>query len=621
MKEADSSEKLFAEFPPITKEQWKEKALADLKGGDFDKKLVWRTFEEIDLQPFYTKDDLKSLDYLKRFQHCALNNSDPAKGPAAWSNIERIAVEEVATANKTAIEALANGADGLLFDLAGKEHIDIGKLLNNILPLHCSVSFIADRNAAKLIKGYFTYESVNHIETARLKGSLNYDPIKNFALKGEMASDGFDILREIIEITEDAANFYGITINGKHFLDAGASLVQELAFSLSVAVEYIDRLTDLGLLPEQVMKNMAFSMGIGTDYFPQIAKLRALRVLFYKIAETYGFTDFHPGDLHIHSVSSAWTKTIYDPYVNMLRNTTEAMSAILGGCNALTIAPYDEHFETPTPFSKRISRNISAILKEESFFDKVADPGAGSYYIESITDKIIEKSWELFREIESEGGFMHGFRSGMIQERIRQTRDTKLERIAQRREVYVGTNKYPNTNEQLDPDEIYKENFDKENMELLVPVNGAVEFEQMRLKTDAYSKRTGRRPMVYLALIGDNPAMRTARAQFSGGFFGCGGFGVIEGEVTENVKETVKKALEHNAEITVICGADEDYPVLGVRFARHFRESRKDGLLIVAGNPKDAIEDLITAGIDDFIHIRTNLLDALTDFQDKLNIN
>ncbi len=621
MKEVNASEKLFAEFPSLTREQWREKALADIKGADFDKKLVWKTLEGFDLQPFYTRDDLKDLKYLKNFQHSTLNDTGLPAGPAAWSNIEKIVVEEAVSANKDAVEALNSGADGLLFDLTGKEHIDIGKLLNNILPLHCSVSFIADRDAARLIKGYFTYESENHLETAGLKGSLNYDPIKNFVLKGEMASDGFDILREIIEITDVADKFYSLTVNGKHFSDAGAGLVQELAFSLSAAVEYIDRLTDLGLSPDQVMRNMAFSVGIGTDYFPEIAKLRALRVLFFKIAETYGFKEFHPGDLHIHSVSSAWTKTVYDPYVNMLRNTTEAMSAILGGCNALTIAPYDEHFEMPTLFSKRISRNISSILKEESCFDKVADPGAGSYYIENITDKIIEKSWELFREIESEGGFMHGFRSGKIQERIRQTRDSKLERAAQRREIFVGTNKYPNTDEQLDADRINKEDFDKENIEVLVPANGAIEFEVMRLKTDAYSKRTGRRPMVYLALIGDNPAMRTARAQFSGGFFGCGGFGIIDGEIVGSNDEAVKKALEHNAAITVICGADEEYPTRGVEFARKFRTSKNDGLLIVAGYPKDAMEELQAAGVDDFIHIRTNLLDALKKFQDQLNIN
>ena len=620
MKEGHSSEKLFTEFSPVSGAQWKEKALADLKGADFDKKLVWKTDEGFDLQPYYSREDLKGLEYLRNFHHSTLNTSDKQAGPLLWKNIERIAVEDAASANKAAIEALNSGADGLMFDLTGKEHIDIGKLLNNILPLHCSVSFMADRDAARLIKGYFTFESENHIETARLAGSLNYDPIKNFTLKGQMADDGFAILKEIIGITDVARHFYGLTVNTKHLTDAGATLVQEVAFGLNIAVEYIDRLSDMGLSTGQVMKNMAFFMGIGTDYFPEVAKLRAMRVLFYKIAESYGLKNFRPGDLHIHSVSSAWTKTIYDPYVNMLRNTTEAMSAILGGCNALTISPYDEHFESPTPFSKRISRNISNILKEESFFDKVADPAAGSYYIENITDKIIEKSWELFREVEAEGGFMESFRAGNIQSRIIEKRDDKLDKAARRREIYVGTNQYPNVKEQLDTDKIHKGSFTRKAPQVLNPVNGAVEFELLRLKTDEFSKKTGRRPLVYLAPIGNNPAMRTARVQFSGGFFGCGGFGIIDGEITDSVDEAVKKALEQDAEITVICGSDEDYATIGVEFAEKFRDKNADGLLVVAGYPKEALEALKAAGVNDFIHIRTNLLESLKNFQTQLNI-
>ena len=620
MKEVISSENLFSEFPKVSKEQWKDKTLADLKGADFDKKLVWRTLEGFDLQPYYTREDLKDVSYLKRFESSTLNMEDGSQGPRYWVNREKIVVDDAESANKEAIGALNSGADGLIFDLTGKEGIDIKKLLNNILPLHCSVSFMADRDAAKLIKEYFTYESENHTEISQLFGSINYDPIRNLTLNGKMADDGFKVLKEIIEVTDAADRFYGLTINSAQFQNSGSSLVQELAFSLNMAIEYIDRLGKLGIPAEKVIRNMEFSMAVGTNYFLEIAKLRSLRILFYKIAESYGITDYDPGTLNIHSISTGWTKTVYDPYVNMLRNTTEAMSAIIGGCNAITIAPYNDNFERPTKQSKRISRNVSNMLKEESYFDKIVDPSAGSYYIENITDEIIKKAWSLFIDVEKEGGFIQAFISGKIQNQIKETRNSRSKLARQRREIYVGTNQYPNTNERLDPEKIKMPFPATGEIEVLLQENGASEFEMLRLATDAYARQNGQRPKAYLSLIGPNPTMRTARAQFSAGFIGCGGFEIVDGIITESIEDAVQKAFDQNAEITVICGSDEDYATLGIEFAKKFKKAKKDGILAAAGYPEDALDDLKKAGVDEFIHLRADIITTLTSFQQKLNI-
>ncbi|MCK5207219.1 MAG: methylmalonyl-CoA mutase, partial [Cyclobacteriaceae bacterium] len=347
---------------------------------------------------------------------------------------------------------------------------------------------------------------------------------------------------------------------------------------------------ELGISAEMVIRNMEFCLPVGTDYFLEIAKLRTLRILFYKIAESYGLSEYDPGSLNIHSVSSSWTKTVYDPYVNMLRNTTEAMSAVIGGCNALTISPYNENFEQPTELSKRISRNVSNILKEESYFDKIVDPSAGSYYIENITDELVQKAWQLFTEVEKEGGFINSFTSGKIQSRVKKTREKRLTLAAQRRKIFVGTNQYPNTKEQLDPE---KSNVISEDgaIDVLKQENGASEFETLRLTTDRFAKKTGKRPKAYLALIGNNPTMRTARAQFCGGFIGCGGFDIIDGIVTQSNEEAINKALDQKAEITVICGADDDYTTSGIEFAKKFREADKDGILVLAGYPTDSLED------------------------------
>lgn len=620
MKEKKSNEHLFSEFPKITKDKWKEKILVDLKGADFDKKLVWKTLEGFNLQPYYTSEDIIDLEYLRKFQCSALNMEDGSQGSRYWVNREKIVVKNADAANKDAIKALNSGADGLIFDLTENGRIDIRKLLNNILPLHCSVSFIADRNAAKLIKGYFTYESESHIETSQLFGSINYDPIRNLTLKGKMADDGFKVLKEIIEVTNVADRFCGLTVNSSQFQNSGSNIVQELAFTLNVAVEYIDKLGELGIEPEKVIRNMEFSMAVGTDYFKEIAKLRALRILFFKIAESYGLSNYDPGDLRIHSISSLWTKTVYDPYVNMLRNTTEAMSAVLGGCNSLTISPYNENYMTPTELSKRIARNVSNILKEESYFDKVVDPSAGSYYIESITNELVKNVWKLFTDIESSGGFINNFLSGTIQSKIKESRSTRLKLVSQRREIFVGTNQYPNTNEQVDPDKISNTIFEIGDVEVLKPENGAKELETLRLATDSFSKKMGERPKAYLALIGDNPTMRTARAQFSSGFIGCGGFEIIDGTVTQTTEKAISNSLEQNAEITVICGSDEDYAKIGIEFVEKFRSTNKEGILVIAGYPKDSLEDLSKAGVDTFIHMRADLISTIKSFQQKLNI-
>jgi methylmalonyl-CoA mutase len=489
MKEVKSSVKLFSDFPETSKAQWKDVVIGDLKGADFDKKLVWKTLEGFDLQPYYTADDLSGLDYLKKFEGCTINIQDGSQGPRYWVNREKIVVENALEANSLAIEALNSGADGLVFDLTGKENVDIKLLLNNILPLHCSVSFIADRNAAKLIKGYFTYESENHIETSQLFGSLNYDPLRNLILKGKMAEDGFKILKEIIEVTDPSDRFYGFTVNGNQFQNAGSSLVQELAYCMNMAVEYIEQLGSLGVSAEKVIRNIEFSMAVGTDYFLEIAKLRALREFFYKIAESYGIKNYDPGTLSIHSVSSLWTKTIYDPYVNMLRNTTEAMAAIIGGCNALTIVAYDDIFAKPTPFSKRISRNVSNMMKEESYFDKVADPSAGSYYIENITDQMVKKAWELFTESK---------RKAVICLRLRQEKsrkpsgkhETNAFHLRAAGSIFVGTNQYPNAKEQL----IRQRWWQPVNSDAEVfprPV-GLPSLKCLRLNTDTFTKKTGK---------------------------------------------------------------------------------------------------------------------------------
>lgn len=334
----------------------------------------------------------------------------------------------------------------------------------------------------------------------------------------------------------------------------------------------------------------------------------------------YEVKEFHPKDIKIHCESSVWTKTIYDPYVNMLRNTTEAMSALLGGCNSLSISAFDELFSIPTDFSKRISRNISNLLKDESYFDKVSDPAAGSYYIEELTDKLVESSLEIFKELESNGGFVHSFENGRIKALIDASRCKKHDLISKRREVFIGTNQYPNTSESIDTEEVMiKMGNEVDGSNLLQQSRGAIQFEKLRLATDNFIKENGedKRPRVFLSLIGDNKIMRKARATFSSGFFGCAGFKVIESSPSPDLFKAVNKAIESKSDIVVMCGADDDYLSSGVDYAKAFK-ANSEGILVIAGNPADKIEELKEAGVSEFINLRTNLIDSLSSFQNQL---
>ncbi len=617
-----SSEKLFAEFPDVYKEAWKEQAIADLKGADFDKKLVWNTLEGISLQPYYDQADLNTLDYLKKFENCFVNTSDGTQGLRAWANLETIRVEDEAEANTIALEALNAGADGVLFDITDKPGADLKILLRNIALLHASIGFIVNAKATELVQAYFASDALQDRSVQGLMGSIHYDPIYHYITEGQSLDGAFESLQSLIDYSDQAEHFYGLTVKSAAFLDAGSNTVQELAFTLAMAVEYIDRLTELGVPAEKIFRNLQFSMATGTTYFFEIAKLRALRVLVYQVAKAYGLDSFNPGTIPIHSHSAIWTKTIFDPYVNMLRNTTEAMSAIIGGCNSISIAPYNERFARPTALARRIARNVSVMLKEESYLNKVADPSAGSYYIETITDQLVSKAWELFKEIEAKGGFLRAFDQGEIKNRVDAVKNERMKLISSRREVLVGTNQYPNLKERMDPDSVVHAAQQPGAANLLKPHSAAQEFETLRLDTERFVKKHGeeKRPKVYLTPVGNNAAMRTARAMFSSGFFGCANFEVVEGTPSESLDETLEKAMIYNADIYVICGSDDDYATLGKEIAASFKKQKSDRQLVLAGYPADIVEELKAAGFDAFIHLRTNLIDSLRDFQKKLNV-
>ena len=315
-----------------------------------------------------------------------------------------------------------------------------------------------------------------------------------------------------------------VTVAGQTFGNSGSTIVEELAFTLSAGHDYLVRLMDAGLDVDAAARKLRFSFSVSSNYFMEIAKFRAARMLWANIVKGYGPAKNCACKMQIHAETSRWNQTVYDPYVNMLRGTTEAMSATIAGVHSLEVTPFDTSFENPTEFSKRIARNVELLLKNESHFDQVVDPAGGSYYVENLTQSIAAEAWKLFLEIEEKGGYTEAYKAGLIVERIKASAAAKDKNIATRRQTLLGANQYPNFTE-VAGKEITAESVTRKQAEgnVLVPYRGAMAFEEMRLHVD----RSGKEPKAFMLTCG-NLGMARARSQFSCNFFACAGIKVID---------------------------------------------------------------------------------------------
>ena len=316
--------------------------------------------------------------------------------------------------------------------------------------------------------------------------------------------------------------------------------------------------------------------------------------------------------MQIHAETSKWNQTVYDPYVNMLRGTTEAMSAAIGGVYSLEVTPFDASFENPTEFSKRIARNVELLLKHESHFDQVVDPAGGSYYIENLTQSIAAEAWKLFLEIEEKGGYTEAYKAGFIAERIKASAAAKDKNIATRRQILLGANQYPNFTE-VAGKEITAESVTRKQAEgnVLVPYRGAMAFEEMRLHVD----RSGKEPKAFMLTCG-NLGMARARSQFSCNFFACAGIKVIDNTYFKSIEEGVKAALESKAQIVVVCASDDDYAEAAPKIKELLCGK---AILVVAGAPACAPE-LEAQGITNFINVKSNVLETLKFYLKEMGI-
>lgn len=619
--------KLFSEFAPTTTQEWMDKITSDLKGADFNRKLVWRTNEGFDVQPFYRLEnmsELKNLDvYPGDFPYVRGNKKDNNN----WFIRQDIVVKDIKAANEKALDIMQKGVDSLGFILDEKADYtkeDIKALLDNIVLDCVELNFVCGCKSGKILSFIKELASEQGIDTAKIYGGVDLDPLGYITLKGKFCcgteEQVFDIVKDTVVAAQGMDSFKVVEVSGKHFNNAGSSIVEELGFSLAAGVEYLTQLTERGINIEDVAPKVRFSFGTGSKYFMEVAKLRAARYLWSQIVKAYEPKNDDVCKMNIHAETSEWNKTIYDAHVNMLRTQTEAMSAVLGGVDSFTVKPFDSILDSTDAISERIARNQQILLKEESHLGKVADPTGGSYYVEELTQSIADAAWNLFLEVQAKGGFVSALKEGFIQNTISNTAEARNKAIATRKENLLGTNIFPNFTEAKE-NHICSCKLEAKDMkeegavvETLKTYRGAQPFEALRLKTDEYALKNDR-PLVQMFPIG-NLNMRKARAQFACNFFACAGFAVQDHNGFTTIEEGVKVCKENNAKIVVICSSDDEYATIAPEV---FESLNKEAIVVVAGAPACA-EDLKAKGITNFVHVKNNVLEELRRYQAELGI-
>ncbi|MDR2627176.1 MAG: methylmalonyl-CoA mutase small subunit [Dysgonamonadaceae bacterium] len=632
---------LFSEFPPGSTEAWMEKITADRKGADFEKKLVWKTNEGFNVRPFYRSEDIQDLKTI---------TSPPGEFPFVrgtgknndWYVRQDIETSDVEAANKKALDILNKGINSLGFDiprnLVSAENINI--LLAGIHAESVELNFkTCACKSPELVKGIVACLKSKSYDLTKCAGSVNMDFIGPILREGCIVEDAAAQMAEAVNASRELRMFRVIGVNAYLFNNAGSYITQELGYALAWGNDVLAKLIEKGVDPSLAAKKIKFNFGTGSNYFMEIAKFRAARLLWAKIVNAYAPKCLNPhcpcttkegicrcaSKMNIFAQTSTFNQTIYDAHVNLLRTQTEAMSAGIAGVDSLLISPFDQSYKTPDDFSERIARNQQLLLKEEAHFDKVVDASGGSYYIETLTHSIAQQAWKIFLETE-EKGFYQMLTSGEIQKAVNASAEARFKALAQRREVLLGTNQYPNFTEkavQKIEDSACKcgcgKPFDT-SIETLNRKRLSSEFETLRLATE----QSGKTPKAFMLTIG-NLAMRLARSQFSCNFLACAGYQVIDNLGFETVEAGIKAARDAGADIIVLCSSDDEYAKYApeayqlIEDPHNPPKAGKKEIFIVAGAPA-CMDDLKAQGITNYINVRSNVLETLKAFNEKLGI-
>lgn len=619
---------------------WRKTVEAELKGASFEKKLLTATFEGVVLKPLYTRADLAG-----RAAHLAALARPPGAAPylrgaragGAWDIAQEIAAPtaeefnarlraDLMAGQNAAVLAVESPArpDGLPLEAAHVLEAALKDVDLAAIPVHID----AGADVARVAGHYVALASARGADAASLSGSLVSDPLAAWAAAGVLPVSLAAAFDAMADWTKRAAvvapALRTVGVDARLWAEAGGTAVHELAFALSAAVENLRALRQRGVPLEVALPRLRVTFAAGPQFLMETAKFRAWRLLLSRVVVALGGDVALAARVSVHAATARWNKTRLDPHVNMLRATTEALAAVLGGVDSLHVAPFDslDGIGGGDAFSRRVARNVHALLAEEFGVIAPADPAGGSWCVETLTDELARKAWELFRSLAAEGGFASALRAGTPQKLVAASAKEKSKAVGSRRLGVVGTNLFPNLRETPLAPLASRPATGAWTEERISPAGrfrASAGFEKLRDASAAHAKRTGKRPRVFLAKMGPL-AQHKARADFSAGFFAPGGFEAVAKQTFATAEEAARAAAESGAEVAVLCSSDETYPELVPVFASTLRAARPSTVIVLAGLPAEAetVTAFTKAGIDHFIHLRAPVEDTLAALLKKI---
>jgi methylmalonyl-CoA mutase len=578
-----NTDSILSEFPPVKTEQWEHAIRETVTGLDYSAKLIWHPEEGLAVKPYYRAEDLAGLEFLD----AAPGEFPFVRGTRAaggWRIRERVDAVDPAEANRTACAAVRAGAEEIAFRRAKiASSSDAALLLADLdeIPVHLEgLSQESARIALECLRK----------KSPRAMVSFDLDPFADLEFSTELLDIAPPGLRPFV-------------IQAEEFQEHAGGSIEEVGFAISAGAEFLDRMLERGASVDRAADSIAFSFAMGPDFFVQIAKLRAFRLTWAKVAESFGGNPQH-AKATLHARTTTWNKTIYDPHVNILRATTETISAILGGAESISVAAFDACYKQPDESSRRLARNTQLILKQEAHLARVADPTGGSYLIEAITNSIALKAWKLFQELEDAGGFQRAIAAGSILCVLERRGQSRQDGVNHRRLCLTGTNRFANPGEKAS--EHLKPSCSEPQMRV------ASRFEALRLRTE-HAERSGVRWRIVLAETGD-PKMRHARSQFAADFLACAGI-TADMQSFESPIEIAASA----AKVLVICSSDPEYMPIIEELMPKLKADGNQPHVLVAGNP-DTREQLTALGVEDFIYVGSDAIEVLLKVQRQIGI-
>ena len=671
-----AEEPLLTEFPAPTLEQWREEVVRLLKGAPFEKKMLTATYEGITLQPIYTPEDVKNLPFQDSLpgEWPYLRGTEPlGNRVSGWLVAQELPFPEAKAFNEALHQDLERGQNAvyLMLDEASRQGLDadqaeaaqVGKggtslstyadavqVLEGVdagLPVFLAASAGALPAAALVVAAL----KAKRTDLAKAKLFLGFDPLGALASKGRLPMSVDQAYDQLAELTRWAVTntpkSRTLVACGRPWHEAGGNAVQELAFTLASAVATLRAMETRGISVEDAASRMLIRMSVGGHFFMEIAKLRAVRVLWAQVVRACGGSD-EAAKIFLHAKSGQYNKTQFDPHVNVLRGTTEAFAAVVAGVDSLHVAPFDATLGLPSDLGRRLARNTQIILREEARLDQVVDLAGGSWAVETLTHQLCDAAWKLFQEVEAMGGLKAALEAGFPQGKIAEVAAARRKAIVQRTDVIVGTNQDPNALEaspevrpldhgalqaalgakaaaarkgavqgasfqslvEAAPKATLGELFatlgcgNAPKVEALKAHRAVELFETLRKAVLAYrAKHAG--PQVFLANLGP-VGTYMPRLDFTRGFFAVGGFEVADEAWFKSPEEAAKAALASGAPVVVAVGLDETYVEAVPALAKALKAGGVKTVL-VAGLLKEQVDAFKAAGVDDFIHVRSDV--------------